>query len=37
MLKVIFFIFEMWPPLSGGHLQCKLGAIRMRYHGATYV
>ena len=37
MLREIFFIFEMWPPLSGGHLHYKLGAIQIRHHGATYV
>jgi len=25
MLRKIFFTFEMWPALSGGHLHCKLG------------
>ena len=34
-LQEIFFICEMWSPLSGGHLHCKLGAIWIRHHGAT--
>jgi len=35
-LGEIFFRFEMWPSLSGGHIYSKLGAIRIRHHGATY-
>jgi len=38
--KEIFFKFEMWLSLSGGHLyldfHCKLGTIRIRHHGATF-
>ena len=37
MVQEIFFIFEMWPPLSRGQLQCKLGAIRIRHYRAKYV
>ena len=37
MLREIFFTFELWPPLSEGHLHCKLGAIWTRHCGATYV
>jgi len=33
MFREILFRFEMWPPLSGGYLHCK---IRIRHHGATY-
>ena len=29
--RVIFFTFEMCPPLSGGYLQSKLGTIQIRY------
>ena len=36
MLRVIFK-FEMWPPLSGGCLHCKFGAIQIRHHRATCV
>ena len=36
MLWELFVIFEMWPPLSGGQLHCRLGAIQIRHHGATY-
>ena len=34
MAKGIFFKFWMLPPLSGGHLHCKVGAIWIRNHGA---
>jgi len=37
MFKEIFFIFEMWPPLSGGYLHCKLSPIWIRHYLATYV
>ena len=32
----LFFKFGMWPPLSGGHLHCKFGAIRIRHYRAIY-
>jgi len=35
MAKEILFKFWLWPPLSGGHLHCKFGAIWIRNHGAT--
>ena len=25
LARILRDIFEMWPPLSGGHLHCKLG------------
>ena len=31
MLREIFFIFEIWLPLSGGYLRCKLGIIWIRH------
>ena len=34
MIREIFFNFKMWPPLSGGYLHCRLGAIQIRHHGA---
>ena len=35
MAEGIIFKFWMWPPLSGGNLHCKFGAIWIRNHGAT--
>jgi len=31
----ILFKFGMWPPLHGGKLHCKFGAIWKRHRGAT--
>ena len=37
ILREVFFIFEMWPLVSGGHHCCKLSAIQIKHNGATCV